>query len=129
MNRPISTRSHAAIDQAWSAAASNMSQRLAGAPRLSSLLRRASDAARATSMITRYEAGAVPILPMRGHLAFDFVVCGVLLASPLFLPPSERRHALVPVAFGIAGLMVALLTQPRSSLEQQRYLARTRAAE
>jgi hypothetical protein len=119
MNRPISTRSHGAIDHAWSAAAADMSQRLAGAPRTSSLLRRASDAARGTSMVTRYEMGVVPILPMKGHLAFDFVVCAALLASPLFLPAAERRHALIPVAFGVAGLLVALLTQPRSPLERQ----------
>jgi hypothetical protein len=44
-------------------------------------------------------------------------LCGVLLASPLFLPAAERRHAAAPFLLGAAGALVALLTQPRPAGE------------
>jgi hypothetical protein len=119
MNRPISTQAHGAIDYTWAAAAGAITGKIAGAPRTRSLLRRASAAATGSALFTKYEAGLVPVLPMKGHLALDFVMCGALLLSPLFLPPSERRYAAIPVAFGIAGLVAGLLTQTRSPLEQQ----------
>jgi hypothetical protein len=55
---------------------------------------------------------------MRGHLALDLVLCGALLASPLFLPRGERRWAAIPVALGVMGMVTALLTQTRSPAEE-----------
>ena len=117
MTKPISTRTHGIIDYGWAAAATALAKRAEDAPSTARLLRSAASLATATSAVTNYEYGAIRLLPMRGHLAFDFALCSALLVSPLFLPESERRHALVPAALGVAGLITGLLTRPRSPLE------------
>ena len=114
--KPISTRVHGAIDYAWAAAAAALARRM-GPGATARLLERAGAAATASALVTRYEWGAVPLMPMRAHLALDYAVCGVLLASPLFLPAAARRDAAAPVLLGAAGVLVALLTQPRPADE------------
>jgi hypothetical protein len=118
MNRPISTRTHGVIDYTWATAAAAVPEKLPGAKGTASLLRGASLAASASSMITNYEAGVFRVMPMKGHLALDMVLCAALLVSPLFLPASERRFAAVPFAFGLFGLMTGLMTQTVSPTEQ-----------
>lgn len=113
MTKPISTRVHGMIDYAWAAAASALASRLNGAGATSRLLNRAAGAATASSFVTRYEWGIVPLMPMQAHLAADFALCGVLLASPLFLPASERRAAMIPVILGAMGFVTGLLTDTR----------------
>jgi hypothetical protein len=117
MTKPISTRTHGIIDYGWAAAATALAKRADDAPSTARLLRSAATLATATSALTNYEYGALRLLPMKGHLAFDFALCSALLVSPLFLPESERRHAIVPTALGLAGLVAGLLTRPRSPLE------------
>jgi hypothetical protein len=117
MTKPISTRTHGIIDYGWAAAATALAKRADDAPATARLLRSAATLATATSALTNYEYGALRLLPMKGHLAFDFALCSALLVSPLFLPESERRHAIMPTALGLAGLVAGLLTRPRSPLE------------
>jgi hypothetical protein len=117
MTKPISTRVHGAIDYLWAAASAALARRLDGAGATSRLLDTAGAAATASSMVTKYEWGAVPLMPMRGHLAADLALCSVMVASPLFLPPAERRYAAIPVILGAMGIVVSLLTDPRPSLE------------
>jgi hypothetical protein len=117
MTKPISTRAHGMIDYSWAAAANSLSMRVAEANATARLLRTAAGAATANALVTNYEYGAMRLLPMRSHLAVDIALCGALLVSPFFLPASERRYAIVPALFGIAGLAAALLTRPRSPHE------------
>lgn len=117
MQKPISTRLHSMIDRGWAVAASALAARVNGATSTARLLRGAASAATATSLVTNYEAGAVRVLPMKGHLAMDYALCGALLASPFFLPTSERRYAALPVMLGAMGLMAALLSETQSPLE------------
>ena len=117
MNRPISTRVHGFIDYSWAATATAVSRRLDGATSTARLLRGAAAVATSGSLATRYEAGAIRVLPMKAHLAMDYALCAALVASPLYLPADERRYAFVPVLLGVAGFVTALLTQPRSPLE------------
>lgn len=117
MTKPISTRTHGMIDYGWAAAAAALAQQVNGATATARLLRGAATTATASSLLTNYECGALRLLPMRGHLALDFALCSTLLVSPLFLPESERRYAILPTALGLAGLVVGLLTRPRSPLE------------
>ena len=117
MNRPISTRTHGVIDYTWATTAAALPQTMPNATATSRLVRGAGVAATMSSMLTNYEAGVVPILSMKTHLAFDFVMCSALVAAPFFLPRSERRWAAIPVALGIAGLITGLLTQTRSPRE------------
>jgi hypothetical protein len=56
---------------------------------------------------------------MKGHLALDAALCTALIASPLFLPASERRQAAIPVLLGIAGLITGMLTQTQAPLEMR----------
>jgi len=37
------------------------------------------------SLLTRYEGGLLPVIPMRGHLALDFVSGALLAVSPWLL--------------------------------------------
>lgn len=117
MTKPISTRVHGLIDYAWAAAASGLADRLTAAASTARLLSGAASAATASSLVTRYEWGVVPVMPMKTHLAADLALCTVLVASPLFLPASERRAAIVPVVLGLMGFVTAMLTDPRRRLE------------
>lgn len=117
MNKPISTRVHGLIDYSWAATASALATRVNGATSTARLLRRAATTATANSLMTNYEAGAIRMMPMRGHLAMDVALCGALIASPFYLPESERRYAALPLLLGALGLVTALLTQTRSPTE------------
>lgn len=117
MTKPISTRVHGIIDYTWVAAASSAATRVNGSTSTARLLRRAAAVATASSFFTRYEGGAVRIMPMKGHLAMDALLCGGLIASPWYLPAAERRYAAIPVALGIVGLIAGMLTETRSPVE------------
>ncbi len=117
MTKPISTRTHGIVDYSWSAAARSAAGHVGGATSTALLLRRAADVATATSLLTRYECGALRLLPMKSHLTIDKLLCGALVASPLFLPASERRYALLPMLFGAFGLVASMLTESRSPVE------------
>lgn len=117
MNRPISTKTHGVIDYTWSTTAAALPKAMNGASATARLLRNAGYAATLNSMFTKYEAGVMPIIPMKGHLALDLLMCSALIASPLYLPASERRWAAVPVALGVVGLIAGLLTKTRSPRE------------
>jgi hypothetical protein len=113
MNRPISTKAHGVIDYTWSTTAAAL-PKANGASATARLVRNAGYAATLNSMFTKYEAGVMPVMPMKGHLALDLLMCSALIASPLYLPASERRWAAVPVALGVVGLIAGLLTKTRS---------------
>jgi hypothetical protein len=117
MKKPISTRLHGVIDYSWAATANALAKRVNGATSTARLLQGAAAAATASSAITNYEYGAVRLMPMKGHLAMDFVLCSALVASPLFLPKTERRYAAIPLLLGATGLITGLLTKTRSPLE------------
>jgi hypothetical protein len=121
MTKPISTRMHGIIDYTWAAAASSLAGRIDGATSTARLLRGAANVATASALVTNYECGAVRLLPMKGHLALDAVLCSALVASPLFLPASERRHAAIPVLLGITGLIAGMLTQTQPRMDDEEF--------
>ncbi len=118
MNRPISTKAHGTIDYAWATAACTLPRLIEDAPATARLVRNAGAVAGLTAMMTNYEAGVVRVMPMRGHLALDFIMCTALLMSPLYLPRLERRRAAMPVILGVIGLVTGLLTETESPLER-----------
>ena len=68
------------------------------------------------SLLTRYELGAVKVIPMLGHLSIDGVAGLVLLASPWIFGFADRiwwPHVL----FGAMYVIVPLLTARKSPLE------------
>ncbi|MFN3648584.1 MAG: hypothetical protein ACK47B_03300 [Armatimonadota bacterium] len=71
------------------------------------------------SLLTRYELGAIKMLPMRAHLGLDFLAGVVLVVLALFLTPEPAG---VRLALGVIGLIeigAALLTEPESSVERR----------
>ena len=119
MPKPISTRMHGVIDYTWAVAASSLAGRMNGATSTARLLRAAANAATASALVTNYECGVLRVLPMRGHLAVDAALCSALIASPWFLPSSERRFSAAPVFLGVAGLIVGMLTETESPIETE----------
>ena len=117
MKKPISTRTHGAIDYAWSATAAALPSAMNGSTATARLVRGAATTSAMSSMVTNYEWGKWRVLPMKLHLALDVAMCSALIASPLFLPATERRYAAIPVALGAAGLLTGLMTKTRSPLE------------
>lgn len=118
MNRPISTRTHGMLDYTWAATARALPAMMSGAGATAGLVRQAGTAAGLNAMLTNYEAGIVRVMPMKGHLAVDFVLGAALMISPLFLPRSERRYAAIPVLLGAVGLLASLMTETMSPSER-----------
>jgi hypothetical protein len=113
MNGLISTRTHGAIDYAWMSMAASV-PRAAGVDEATArLVRSAGTLAGMSAMLTDYEAGILRLVPMRMHLAFDFLMGAALMLSPVFLPQSKRRSAAVPVAFGVVACLTSLLTETK----------------
>jgi len=118
MNRPISTRTHGMIDYAWATTAGALPAMMNGATATSRLVRQAGTAGGLNAMMTNYEAGIMRVMPMKGHLAIDFVMSATLMMSPFFLPRSERRYAAVPVLLGVVGFLASILTETTSPNER-----------
>ena len=69
------------------------------------------------SLLTRYELGAVRVLPMKGHLTLDATSGALLCIAPL-LDLEERREVLAAlVGFGLFELAVTMTSETRSPLE------------
>lgn len=70
----------------------------------------------AMSLVTRYEFGAIKVLPMLAHISVDAVAGLVLLASPWVFGFADRiwwPHVL----FGAIAIVVPLLTARKSPIE------------
>ena len=68
------------------------------------------------SLLTRYELGAIKVLPMLAHISIDGVAGLVLLASPWTFGFADRiwwPHVL----FGAIAIVVPLLTARKSPIE------------
>ena len=67
----------------------------------------------AQSIFTRYELGLIKVLPMRAHLAMDYVASVLLAASPwLFGFADLPSNAWMPhVIVGVGYFVITLLTQ------------------
>ena len=118
MNRSISTKTHGMIDYSWASTAAAMPKMMTNAPAASRLIQNAGLVAGANTMLTNYEAGVLKLMPMKAHLAFDALLGGLLLLAPLLVPASERRYALIPMAFGAVSLFSALMTESTSTTER-----------
>jgi hypothetical protein len=65
------------------------------------------------SLITNYELGLIKLLPMRVHLAMDYVLTIILAASPwLFRFHDQPRNVWMPhVIVGVLGFLLTLMTE------------------
>ena len=110
MTRPITTRTHGALDYAWVSAAASAARAADASGATARFVRSSSVVAGINSVLTDYEAGVLRLMPMRVHLAVDFVIGAALVLSPLFLPKSGRRSVALSVALGLTACAASLLT-------------------
>jgi hypothetical protein len=67
------------------------------------------------SLMTDYEGGAMPVMPMRAHLAADMAMGVGLLGTAAMMRNVPRRDRQLLAGLGAFSLVYALLTQPERS--------------
>lgn len=108
----ISRAVHALLDYSWSAAIA-ASPKVLGfedEPKARMLCKSMASLTTMGSLLTRYELGAIKILPFKAHLAVDGLGAILGLASPWILGFSENKKArnAVLTFFIIEAVVVAL---------------------
>lgn len=73
----------------------------------------------AYSLVTRYEFGPLKLLPMRGHLALDFVNGLTFCAAPWIFPDEDRTVKMALVGIGLFEIMASLTTETEPSYGEQ----------
>lgn len=106
----LSTQLHGTIDYIWAAAVPMLPHSRHWGPAATQMLTAAGVGTLAYSLLTRYELGAVRILPMRAHLALDILQGVTLLSAPLWLD-EEGEAPTALVGLGLIALAVALTTE------------------
>jgi len=107
----ISTRTHGVIDYLTAGALLTLPRALGWGERATRLLTGAAVGTIGYSLLTRYEMGAVKLLPMRFHLALDALSGAALAASPLVLDDEEPEVRASLLALGLFELGVTALTR------------------
>ena len=106
----ISTRTHAVIDYAFSAAVAALPHLVQCSPMSKRLMRGAAAGATAYSLLTNYERGVVKALPMQTHLALDAASgVGFLAAAALMRDERPQVRALL-AGIGAFELIAASMT-------------------
>lgn len=110
--RPV----HALLDYSWSAAIAAAPKVLGfeDEPKAKILCKGMASLTTAGSLVTRYELGALKILPFKAHLAVDGLGALLGIAAPWILGFSENKKARNAVlAFFIVEAIVVALSQPK----------------
>ena len=71
------------------------------------------------SLVTDYEGGAVPMLPMQAHLAADMAMGAGLLSAAALMRNSPARDRQLLAGLGAFSIVYALMTQRRPSAERR----------
>jgi len=113
MMKPISTRMHGMIDYAYAATLIALPFALGWRGRAAQLSIGSGLATLGLSMLTRYEYGVFPVLPMRTHLSIDAAESSMLMSAPKMLRGSEHgtNAGRVLAMFGALGAAVGSMTQ------------------
>lgn len=122
MRRPISTRTHGVLDYTAAATLYALPRMLGWSDRVTDLLTKAALGTLAYSLITRYELGAVKVLPMRAHLALDAMSGAAFCAAPWLLPDEDETVTTTLAGIGLFELSAAFLTETESPAEIERRL-------
>ena len=109
MVKPISTKQHGVIDYAFSSTLYGLQRALRPTDAVARLMAVSSLAGAAMASVTRYELGAVKLLPMKAHIALDLVLSPALAAAPLLFRNERTSVKATLVAAGVAGTAAALL--------------------
>lgn len=73
----------------------------------------------AYSVVTRYEYGPLKLLPMKGHLAIDFLNGLTFCAAPLIFPDEDTTVKAALVGIGLFEIMASLSTETEPSYGEQ----------
>lgn len=117
MFKPISTRTHGAIDYVFAASLVSLPFMLRWNARATRLSVGAGLATLATSLLTNYEYGLVGLLPMKAHLSMDAAENSMLLSAPRILGQGSGMAGRILAAAGAMGSAVGALTKTQSPRE------------
>jgi hypothetical protein len=116
MVKPISTRVHGVLDYLTAGTLVVAPRLLGWDGRVTRLLTVAGMGAAAYSLLTRYELGALKVLPMPAHLALDMGSGAMLVAAPVTLVRGEGETTTAAlVGIGLYEIAVAALTRTTPS--------------
>lgn len=117
MMRPISTRVHGMIDYAYAGVLIGLPFALGWRGRAAQLSIGTGLATLGLSMLTRYEYGAWPVLPMKTHLAIDAAESSMLMSAPKMLGNPDAGAGRILATLGAMGAVVGSMTKTESPLE------------
>lgn len=120
----ISTRTHGVLDFAAAATLFALPRMLGWGGRLTGTLTAAAVGTVGYSLLTKYEFGLVPVLPMRAHLALDAAGGVALCAAPAFFPEEDDATRAALVGLGLFEVAAALLTRPVPFEAESLHMAR-----
>ena len=124
----MSTRTHSLIDYAAGAAFMLLPRAMGIRGPAAYLLHGAGMAAAAYSMLTKYERGLVPVLPMKTHLTLDALSGGMLLGAAAMMEDEDDETRAVLAGVGLFELAAALSTETESPLEMAERTQRVSSA-
>lgn len=111
--RFISTRTHGVIDYLSVPVLLAAPRAVGWSPAVRRFLTGAAAGTLAYSLLTRYELGARPLLPMPAHLALDGLNGAATMAAPWLLGERGRATTLALLGLGAFEVLVALTTETR----------------
>lgn len=129
--RLITTRQHAVIDYAWSALMPFLPRLLGWNKEATRICDAVATAGAVQSVLTDYEGGVIPVLPMQAHLATDGLLGAALIGIAAL---DEDQPTAVRASFlgaGVFALFAATMTKPipegRGRVHARRTATRVRA--
>ena len=106
----ISTKTHGVLDYLTAGSLFALPRALGWDAKVTGLLTMAAVGTLSYSLVTRYELGAVKLLPMKGHLAMDALSGLAFCGAPLLLPDEDAAITSALAAIGVFELVVTALT-------------------
>lgn len=82
--------------------------------RISSVLTLVGVATLGTSLMTRYEAGLLKLIPFRVHLATDVAQALFFIAAPVVFADEDTNITTAMVGLGLSELAIVAMTDPET---------------
>jgi len=114
----FSTRTHGVIDYLTSAKLLALPRVLGWSENVTRVVTGAAVGTLAYSLLTRYEFGAVKVLPVKGHLALDALNGALMCSAPLLFPDEDKSVKGALVAVGLFEIFMALTTETESTVTE-----------
>jgi hypothetical protein len=115
--KKLSTRAHAILDYVVGGAMMTLPRMMGWSPRVTRHFTAAGGGTMVYSLMTKYELGALRVLPMKAHLAMDAVSGAALIGSDLMLEDKDRAARAALIGAGVFEIVVAVMTKTTSPVE------------